>query len=93
MQTNCDVFFWADIDLGGFQMFAQLQQLIPSLKPLRMSGRDVDKYHTTGLIRPASYLNDLKSALKHQEYPLFTDAIQEILKYGVTIEQEVFLYL
>ena len=93
VQTNCDVFFWADIDLGGFQMFAQLQQLIPSLKPLRMSGSDVDKYHTTGLIRPASYLNDLKSALEHQEYPLFTDAIQEILKYGVTIEQEVFLYL
>lgn len=93
VQTNCDVFFWADIDLGGFQMFAQLQQLIPSLKPLRMSGSDVDKYHTTGLTRSASYLNDLKSALKHQEYPLFTEAIQEILKYGVTIEQEVFLYL
>lgn len=74
-------------------MFAQLQQLIPSLKPLRMSGSDVDKYHTTGLTRSASYLNDLKSALEHQEYPLFTDAIQEILKYGVTIEQEVFLYL
>lgn len=91
VKTNCDVFFWADIDLGGFQMFAQLQQLIPSLKPLRMSGSDVDKYHTTGLIRSASYLDHLKSALAHQEYPLFTEAIQEILKYGVTIEQEAFL--
>ena len=93
IQVNCDVFFWADIDLGGFQMFAQLQQLIPLVKPLRMSGSDVDKYHANGLSRPTSYLNDLKSALEHQEYPLFTDAIQEILKYGVTIEQEVFLYL
>ena len=91
VQTNCDVFFWADIDLGGFQMFAQLQQLIPSLKPLRMSGIEVDKYHTNGLVRPESYLDGLKSALVHQEYPLFTDAIQEILKYGVTIEQEAFL--
>ena len=91
VQTNCDVFFWADIDLGGFQMFAQLQQLIPSLKPLRMSGSDVDKYHTTGLTRSAPYLDHLKSALAHQEYPLFTEAIQEILKYGVTIEQEAFL--
>ena len=91
VQTNCDVFFWADIDLGGFQMFAQLQQLIPSLKPLRMSGSDVDKYHATGLIRSASYLDDLKAALAHQEYPLFTEAIQEILKYRVTIEQEAFL--
>ena len=91
IQPNCDVFFWADIDLGGFQMFAQLQQLIPSLKPLRMSGSDVEKYHATGLIRSASYLDDLKAALAHQEYPLFIDAIQEILKYGVTIEQEAFL--
>ena len=91
MQAKCDAFFWADIDLGGFQMFAQLQQLIPSLKPLRMSGSDVDKYHANGLIRSASYLDDLKSALAHQEYPLFTEAIQEILKYGVTIEQEAFL--
>lgn len=91
IQPNCDVFFWADIDLGGFQMFAQLQQLIPSLKPLRMSGSDVEKYHATGLIRSASYLDDLKAALAHQEYPLFTEAIQEILKYGVTIEQEAFL--
>lgn len=91
IQPNCDVFFWADIDLGGFQMFAQLQQLIPSLKPLRMSGSDVDKYHANGLIRSAPYLDHLKSALAHQEYPLFTEAIQEILKYGVTIEQEAFL--
>ena len=91
MPTICDVFFWADIDLGGFQMFAQLQQLIPSLKPLRMSGIEVDKYHTNGLVRSESYLDGLKSALVHQEYPLFTDAIQEILKYGVTIEQEAFL--
>lgn len=91
MQAKCAAFFWADIDLGGFQMFAQLQQLIPSLKPLRMSGSDVDKYHTNGLVRSESYLDGLKSALAHQEYPLFTDAIQAILKYGVTIEQEVFL--
>lgn len=91
VQTNCDVLFWADIDLGGFQMFAQLQQLFPSLKPLRMSGSDVDQYHATGLTRSAPYLDHLKSALAHQEYPLFTEAIQEILKYGVTIEQEAFL--
>lgn len=91
MRVNCDVFFWADIDLGGFQMFAQLQRLIPSVKPLRMSGSDVEKYHANGLTRSAPYLDHLKSALAHQEYPLFTEAIEEILKYGVTIEQEAFL--
>lgn len=73
-------------------MFAQLQQLIPLLKPLRMSESDVEKYHKNGLARPAAYLDSLRTALEHQDYPLFADAIQAILKYGVTIEQEAFLF-
>lgn len=35
------VCFWADIDLGGFQMFTHLRQLIPQLQPMRMTGEDV----------------------------------------------------
>lgn len=91
IQTNCDVYFWADIDLGGFQMYAKLQKLIPSVTPMRMSGNDVRTHHKNGLERSAGYMEIVKAALKSQEYALFEDAILEILKYGVTIEQEVFL--
>lgn len=85
------IYFWADIDLGGFQMFTHLQQLIPNLLPMRMSGEDVHTFHELGLVRSTKYLEKLKTVLKETKYPLFEDAIKCILYYGVTIEQEVFL--
>ena len=83
--------FWADIDLGGFQMFDQMRISIPQLQPMRMDGRCVTKYHGTGLPRLEEYLLKLRTALEQNTYPLFADAIMEILKYRVTIEQEAFL--
>ena len=89
--ASIKVQFWADIDMGGFRMFEHLQSLIPHLQPMRMSGNFVEKYHQNGLVRPEKYLFKLKTDMQDGEYPLFVDAINEILKYGVTIEQEIFL--
>ncbi len=83
--------FWADIDLGGFKMFLQMKKSIPKLQPMRMDGSFVEKYHETGLDRPESYLLKLQSVRKDKNYLLFSEAIETILKYGVTIEQEAFL--
>lgn len=91
VQEGAQMFFWADIDLGGFRMFSQLQALIPRLLPLRMSGEDVAAYRRNGLPRPQEYLERLAQALENGDFPLFDDAIQRILEYGVTIEQEAFL--
>lgn len=83
--------FWADIDVGGFRMFNNLQKLIPSVAPMRMSGKVVDEFHKHGLARPELYLSKLQTSAQNGEYPLFEDAIEKILQYGVTIEQEVFM--
>ncbi len=88
---GAQVFFWADIDLGGFRMFTQLQALIPGLLPLRMSGEDVAAYRENGLPRSQKYLERLVQALENGEFPLFDGAIRRILEHGVTIEQEIFL--
>ena len=72
-------------------MFAHLQQLIPELQPMRMTGEDVVAYHETGLSRSVDYLEKLRAALEKAEYPLFENAIKCIIEYGVTIEQEVLL--
>ena len=80
--NDAERFFWADIDLGGFQMFTQLQHLIPRLSPLRMSKDQVEQYRQSGLVRNSSYLLRLEEALKKQEYPLFSDAIEKILESG-----------
>lgn len=91
IQANTNVYFWADIDLGGFQMFSRLQQIIPKVIPMRMSSDDIVKYQKTGLKRNESYLDRLEVALARNEFPLFRDSIEKILEYGITIEQEVFL--
>ena len=83
--------FWADIDTGGFRMFRHLQELIPSLTPMRMSGEFVDSFHEHGLPRSEAYLSSLRIDMENGKYPLFRDAIERILNYGVTIEQETFL--
>ena len=83
--------FWADIDVGGFRMFRHLQELIPSLTPMRMSGEFVDSFHEHGLARSEAYLSSLRMDMENGKYPLFRDAIERILNYGVTIEQETFL--
>lgn len=90
-RENTPVFFWVDIDLGGFQMFTHLQQLIPRLRPMRMSGEDVALHWQNGLRRSEDYLERLRQAQSENRYPMFDGAIQEILKRGVTVEQEVFL--
>ncbi len=85
------VYFWADIDLGGFRMFCELQSIFPQLQPMRMEASDVIKYASQGLARTEKYLKRIKDALENNEYPLFCDAMQAIINFGVTIEQEVFL--
>ena len=85
------LYFWADIDLGGFKMFMSLKRLFPRLLPMRMSSEDVEKYRWFGLARKSDYFDSLKALLNDDEYAVFKDSIQELLKYGVTIEQEVFL--
>ena len=91
LTPDISVYFWADIDLGGFLMFDRLQRIFPRLAPMMMSAVDVEMYFKFGLKREAAYLERLESALRQQEFPVFADSIRMILKYGVTIEQEVFL--
>ena len=81
-------YLWSDIDLGGFEIFHQLQQVMPGLKPYRMGAEEVERYAHLGLQREQGYLNRL--AARQEKYPIFTEVIHSILQHGVTIEQEVF---
>lgn len=89
--SEISVYFWGDIDLGGFRMFYHLQSLIPKLLPMKMTAEEVKRYANKGLNRSDNYLNKLKQSLTENKYPLFENSIREILSCRVTIEQEVFL--
>lgn len=83
------VYFWGDIDLGGFCMFGRLQEIFPDLLPYAMGAEEVEAYGSLGLPRSVAYLEKLEE--RKGEFPLFQEAIEGILSQGVTIEQEVFL--
>ena len=83
--------FWGDIDLGGFQMYEQLQKTFPNVRPMRMSEAEVEKYHHNGLARSEEYLNKLHTSHFNVEGSPFRSAITKIVEYAVTIEQEIFL--
>lgn len=91
VSPEMDISLWSDIDMGGFLMFEQLQSFIPALRPLRMMPEDVERFHKYGLERKDAYLTRLQETLEQHRFPLFEDTIRSILKYRVTIEQEVFL--
>ena len=58
---------------------------------IRMSGTFVEQFHPHGLARSETYLSALRTDLENGKYVQFRNAIEKILEYGVTIEQEVFL--
>ena len=91
VHIDVEVSFWADIDLGGFRMFEKLQAIFSNLVPMRMGAEEVEKFHFTGKERNEDYLAQLNVYLKENKFPLFSKTIEQVLNYGVTIEQEVFL--
>ena len=58
---------------------------------MRMSGEDVALHWRNGLKRSEEYLDRLRQVRSEKAYSAFDDAIREILKRGVTVEQETFL--
>lgn len=90
-QSELEVCFWGDIDLGGFQMYEQLQKTFPNVQPMRMSAAEVEKYRHSGLDRTEEYLYKLRASHFNHDDSHFKSAIEKITEYGVTIEQEAFL--
>ena len=91
-RDNIPVYFWADIDYGGFRMFVRLRNnIIPELKPLNM---DTDAYsaHTEKLlVRNDKYIQRLLELLDDPDYEVFYDVINKIAQKKGTVEQECFL--
>jgi len=85
------IYFWGDIDFGGFQMFYRLQDIFPRLQAFRMASTDIDRFADQGLKRDDKYLTRLRLAYENNDFPAFSEAIEQILFYGATIEQEAFL--
>lgn len=86
------VFYWGDIDMGGFNMFCRLREnIFPNLLPYNMDTQCFERYKAKGLQRNPLYLNKIAKLKKNERYAVFYDVMDLVIESGVTVEQEAFI--
>lgn len=66
------VFYWGDIDMGGFNMFCRLRECVfPTLLPYNMDIQSFKKYNVVGLQRSVSYLDKVAKLMDDARYAVF----------------------
>lgn len=91
-ETDIPVYFWGDIDYGGFKMFVHLKNnIIHSLQPLNMDIHSYNRYKISGLKKNDDYITKLKALAENPDYMMFNDVIAAIADEKITVEQESFL--
>lgn len=91
-KANIPVYFWGDIDYGGFKMFVRLKNnIINTLIPLNMDIHAYNRYKDNGLKKSDEYISRLKLLTDNSDYNLFSDVIGAIADEKITVEQESFL--
>lgn len=91
-KNDIPVFFWADIDYGGFRMFVRLRDnIVPALRPLNMDTEAFSSHSGKLLERNDKYIQKTLELLNDPDYECFYDVINMIAKRKGTVEQECFL--
>ncbi len=88
-ENNCRFYHFGDIDFGGFNIFIQLKELIPALKPFSMDRATLEaNLDKAVLIKDSAYLDKLSSLLSDIRYSEFHEVIRFMLNKKVRLEQE-----
>lgn len=91
-KTDIPVYFWGDIDYGGFKMFVRLKNnIISMLQPFNMDIYLYNRYKSNGLKKDDKYISRLKGLCDNSDYRVFDDVINAIVEEKTTVEQESFL--
>jgi len=91
-KTDIPVYFWGDIDYGGFKMYMRLKNnIINSLQPLNMDLISYNRYKCNGLSKNDEYIVKLSILKSDEDYYEFFDVIDAIIAEKTTVEQEAFL--
>lgn len=91
-ETDIPVYFWGDIDYGGFKMYMRLKNnIISSIHPLNMDLLLYNSYKSKGLQKSDDYIIKLSTLKADEDYYEFFDVIDAIVAEKTTVEQEAFL--
>ena len=85
-----EIYHWGDMDYGGIRIFQHLKErFFQRLLPLCMDLTTYEEYFASGSDFDAKYREKLRDLLVKPEYASWTLLIQEMLRLGRRIEQEV----
>lgn len=89
---DTEFYHWGDIDYGGFSMLARLRRnLIPSIKPYRMSEKELIKYDYYTITFEDSYLRKLEELRTHQELCDCITCLDYMISNRIRLEQEALI--
>lgn len=84
---DCEFYHWGDMDFGGISIFQFIKEKVfPDLKPYRMDVKDFEEALANGAGIPMK--DSTREKLERKEAGLLTELKAEILRTGMTIEQE-----
>lgn len=84
---DCEFYHWGDMDFGGISIFQFIKEKVfPDLKPYRMDVKDFEEALANGAGIPMK--DSTRKKLERKEAGLLTGLKAEILRTGMTIEQE-----
>ena len=88
---NIEFYHWSDIDIGGFKIFLRLKNIIPELKQLNMDKEHFYSKQDYWKKMSLDYRNKLIKLRELEDFNVFFDVIDEMLKCDCKLEQEAFL--
>lgn len=84
---DCEFYHWGDMDFGGISIFQFIKEKVfPDLKPYRMDVKDFEEALANGAGIPMK--DSTREKLERKEAGVLTELKAEILRTGMTIEQE-----
>lgn len=84
---DCEFYHWGDMDFGGISIFQFVKEKVfPDLKPYRMDVKDFEEALANGAGIPMK--DSTREKLERKEAGVLTELKAEILRTGMTIEQE-----
>lgn len=92
LHEHMQVRFWADIDLGGFEMFVRLKKIFTTLTPMRMAKNDYEQQLAYARSVSEEYCTKVSALFEKDDYAIFYDVINVICYHKKVVEQESFLH-
>lgn len=90
-QKKIEYYHWSDIDIGGFMIFTRLKKIIKELQPIKMDKNTFLENKQNWNYFDENYKVQLKNLRTDDNYKIFFDVIDEMIRFNAKLEQEAII--